>query len=381
MSETPTKKRFLFIDNLRWLLISLVVLIHINVTYGQVGSWYYVEERPLDAASGVLFSMYGSFAQAFLLGLLFFIAGYFAYGSLARKGTGGFLKERALRLGVPTLIYMLLIYPIISVFLLHSNPPEISVARAYLRYLTSLEFVGQTGPMWFTLALLVFCLIYAALKAVLPRRQPVEAEPAGPTQLQIVGTFLLIGVVAFLVRLVQPIGTAILNMQLCFFTQYVVLFCAGLVFARRNWLTRIPYRTGLFWLKAAILIGVPLWFVIAIGGGAPASLDAFGGGPHWQALAYALWESFFSVAFGLGLLVVFREKFDAQGPVTRFLADNAFGVYLFHAPILIYISLLLKGLAIYPLLKAVLVAAVTLPACFGFSYVVRRVPFLTRLLK
>ena len=64
VSETPTKKRFLFIDNLRWLLISLVVLIHINVTYGQVGSWYYVEERPLDAASGVLFSMYGSLARS-----------------------------------------------------------------------------------------------------------------------------------------------------------------------------------------------------------------------------------------------------------------------------------------------------------------------------
>lgn len=34
--------RLLFIDNLRWLMIILVVIMHLNVTYSSLGSWYYV---------------------------------------------------------------------------------------------------------------------------------------------------------------------------------------------------------------------------------------------------------------------------------------------------------------------------------------------------
>jgi hypothetical protein len=45
---TPTSQagashgsRVLFIDNLRVLLISMVIVVHLGVTYGAVGSWYY----------------------------------------------------------------------------------------------------------------------------------------------------------------------------------------------------------------------------------------------------------------------------------------------------------------------------------------------------
>ncbi len=40
--------RILFIDNIRWLMIIFVVLIHLNCTYGNIGMWYYKEVRNID---------------------------------------------------------------------------------------------------------------------------------------------------------------------------------------------------------------------------------------------------------------------------------------------------------------------------------------------
>jgi glucan biosynthesis protein C len=54
------------------------------------------------------------------MGLLFFIAGYFSPASLDRKGPSHFVRERAFRLGLPVLFYMLLLGPITEYFFAHS---------------------------------------------------------------------------------------------------------------------------------------------------------------------------------------------------------------------------------------------------------------------
>lgn len=44
----------------------------------------------------------------------------------------------------------------------------------------------------------------------------------------------------------------------------------------------------------------------------------FTGGMHWQAVAYAIWESFFCIGVCLGLLVLFRDKYNTQGKLSVF---------------------------------------------------------------
>ncbi|NLW49074.1 MAG: acyltransferase, partial [Firmicutes bacterium] len=75
--------------------------------------------------------------------------------------------------------------------------------------------------------------------------------------------------------------------------------------------------------------------VMMLGGGATESMAPYNGGLYWQSAAYAFWESFFCVGVCLGLLVLFREKYNTQGKLSRFLSENAFGVYVFHTPILV----------------------------------------------
>ena len=40
-----SNSRLFYIDNLRIFLISLVVLLHLNITYGAPGDWYYNESE------------------------------------------------------------------------------------------------------------------------------------------------------------------------------------------------------------------------------------------------------------------------------------------------------------------------------------------------
>jgi surface polysaccharide O-acyltransferase-like enzyme len=59
---------------------------------------------------------------------------------------------------------------------------------------------------------------------------------------------------------------------------------------------------------------------------------------------------------------------------TGLLAATSFGIYTFHAPILVAVSMALRSFALYPLAKAGLAAAIAFALSMGFAWVVRRVP-------
>ena len=94
------------LDHVRTLVILLVVHMHACVTYSHVGDWYSMSEREPSLAGKVPFLLWQAHLQAFFMGLLFFVSGYFAHRSLSRRGVGPFVRERLIRLGLPALLYM-----------------------------------------------------------------------------------------------------------------------------------------------------------------------------------------------------------------------------------------------------------------------------------
>lgn len=383
-THIETKPRLFFIDNLRWLMIVLVVLIHINVTYSGIGGWYYTEQKVnnLDTVSKLVSGIFSMFNQAYFMGFMFFIAGYFAPYAYDRKGTVKFIKDRLFRLGIPTLFYILVINPFILYFLLGSYS-EISsepLTVFYSNYICSLYFIGGTGPLWFTLALLVFSIVYAFIRCF--GVQALNSEHSGyfSGNILVVLVISFITILNFIVRLYSPFGTSFYNMQFCFFAQYIVFYILGIIFYRKNLLMNISYKFGIGWFKFSVFFGFIFWIIIILAGGALHGNEAaYFGGLRWQSAAYSLWEQIYSAGMCLGLIVIFRSKFNYKGILTGILSENSFGVYVFHAPILIFISILLKNLSLYPLLKAFIVAIITLPLCFAFSYTIRKVPLLKKL--
>lgn len=376
--------RLFFIDNIRWLMIIFVVMTHAAVTYSNLGMWYYIEPAKLDIVSLAFFGIYQSYTQAYSMGLLFLIAGYFVPGSFDRKGFSKFLSDRALRLGIPTLIYMLFINSTINYFFLSFEwtATRPSVWQFFLDYIRTLNFLSGSGPMWFALALLIFSAAYAVFRLLRRGQKSPQREVELPGHLAVAGLSLFIAAFAFSIRLVQPIGSSIMNMQLGYFSQYIVLFIVGIIASRKNLLVRIPYSFGMIWFKAALIGGSIFWLGIQIlGGGLSGDFVKYEGGLYWQSAAYALWESFFCVGICLGIIVIFRRSFDVQGMFKRFLSDNYFSVYVFHPPILILVTLVLREFRWPPIIKFTIACAIAIPLCFIVSHLVlRRIPLLKRVL-
>lgn len=366
------RSRLLYIDNLRTFVIACVVMHHLAVTYSGVGSWYYEDTRGLNTASTIWFTFYLTFQQAYFMGLMFLIAGYFVAGSYDRRRFGGFIGERLRRLGIPTLIFMVAIDPFISLVELRNRFTGFNLVN----------FLSATGPMWFAAALLIFSLVYAVARLLFPRVRVESLAVALQPRLRNLALLALgIAVLAFLIRIVQPIGTAILNMQLCFFASYIVLFCVGIVAYRGGLLDRISYRAGKWMLIGAVGLGFVVWLLVFGLLSKTGHVLAVEGGGTWESAVYAVWESSVAVAMGFGLLVVFREKLNRQGRIARAMSDSSFAVYMFHPPFLVAVALLFTPLALAPFAKWVIACVICVPLCFAAAHLVlRRIPLLKSVL-
>ena len=382
-ARTETQVRFAFIDNLRILLVVVLILFHLAITYGGEGPWYY-REGQADTIASVILTLFVTVNQAFFMGFYFLIAAYFVPRSLEGKGSTQFLKERFLRLGVPLAFYLLIVAPLISYGLGitiwgYDGSPWIYIRDYWMKY----ELL-DVGPLWFVEALLIFSVIYALWwRLAGPQAHQARSKGAAPGNVAIAIFALAIGLVTFLVRIWLPVGWyfAPLGLQFPHFPQYIGLFIVGTIAYRRGWLSMISEdaaRGKLWGGVAAFLVALaPVLFVL--GGALEGNTEPFRGGLYWQNLVYALWEQFLCVAMVISLLVWFRKRRDQQGKLARTMSSNAYAVYVFHAPILMFVSIGLRSVELYPLLKFALAAAICIPLCFLAGGLVRKLPVARRI--
>ncbi len=118
------------------------------------------------------------------------------------------------------------------------------------------------GPMWFAVALLIFSIVYALIKAVLPATADTGVRPGSTSFGALAALIMIVTVGAFLLRLVFPLGTIFWGMQLCYFSQYIVLFIAGILAYRTRFQERISPAVGRRWLISGIVLGFVGLFAI-----------------------------------------------------------------------------------------------------------------------
>jgi glucan biosynthesis protein C len=374
--------RLAFIDNIRWVVIVLVISMHAADTYSPFGSWYYIDRRTLGVGTLLFFGTYQSFLQAFFMGLLFFIAGYFTPRSYDAKGASRFLLDRFLRLGVPTLLYMFVIGPLTEYYVAHSWRTRLSFPDAWFEHIANGEVLSGSGPLWFCVALLIFSLVYAAARQ-LPWGVPLSKGPSPLPRARAVLAFIAgLGISSFAVRVLLPSGSSFFNMQLTDFPQYVILFVLGLYAYRLDWLARLDTRRAKFWCAGAVLGGMLLWFGLLVFGGAlDGDTRGYSGGWHWQNFGMCMWAAIICAGMSLGMLGVFRERFATQGRFARFMSANAFAVYVFHPPILIGAAIVLHAMVAPALLKFVMLTIISAAASFAAAQLVfRQIPGLKRIL-
>ena len=383
------KGRLFFIDNLRILLITLVMMIHLSITYGGVGGWYY-RDGQADTLSSILLTWHNAVVQAFSMGLFFMIAGYFTPSSYDHKGPRQFLKDRLLRLGIPMLCYDFIIgplmaYPLMKVGALE-QPGTLQFNGSYTEFLSIYyrRFHIGTGPLWFVEALLIFSSFYILWRLfVKTTASSGQDSDKLPGNLAIAFFAFTLSVVTFIVRMWLPIGWSFepLNLQFPFFPQYICMFIAGIAAYRRNWLTRIPDAMGRLWLcLAVVLIVIVFPALFTLGGAIKGNIAPFTGGLHWQCFGYALWEQLTGVALIIALPALFRKRLNRQGKITRAMAGSTYTAYIIHAPVVVLVAIAIRNISLYPLLKFALAIMISMPLCFGLGNIIRKLPLARKIL-
>jgi glucan biosynthesis protein C len=370
--EAHSATRLLFIDNIRWSMIILVLSMHACDTYSPFGNWYYVDRQPAGLGTKLFFGVYQSFLQAFFMAALFFIAGYFSAAAYDRKGFARFLRDRFVRLGLPTLLYMFAIGPLTQYFLSRTWGAG-GFAYQWLVHLEDGEWLSETGPMWFCAALLIFSILYGLVR--LTGRTESRVETRGDHWAGF-AIFIFIAVMAattFVVRIGVSAGTSVLNVHPGDFPQYVLMYAAGAYGYRANWLAGLPDGLCIRWASLTLSLSAPLFAaLILLGGGLNGDTASYAGGLNPVSAGKCLWEALVCIGMGLLMLTVYRRHFNAQGPLARWLSDNAFAVYLIHPPILIASAILLHAIVLNAIAKAVLLTAIAAVGSFAFSSLVLR---------
>ncbi|WP_327085284.1 acyltransferase family protein [Nonomuraea sp. NBC_01738] len=356
LSPTAPATRMRAVDNLRVVLTVLVVLHHVALTYGNIPMWFYTE--PARDGSGVALDVLVMFNQAFFMGFFFLISGFFTPRSFDRKGGGSFLRDRLLRLGVPLLAFLLVLRPLVNSRFYDGSMPY------WKFYLGSWD----PGPMWFAEVLLVFGVAYTVWRSTGRR---IEERPTTLGPRAVVLFTLGLAAATFAWRLLVPnntywpvVGLPTPN----FLPQYAAMFAAGLFAHRRGWFTSLPARAA----KSGLLTAGAVSATIL-----PASMLTDGAA---RGALTALWESAFAVSMAIGLSVLFRDRFGGQGRFGRFLADQAFAVYLIHPVVLVAVGYGLSWLQAAAIVKFAVAAALCLPLCWAAAYALRAIPGVKRVL-
>jgi len=367
--------RLYFADNLRTYLITLVVLHHLAIVYTGAGAFYYVEPTPIDQLALAVLVIFIALNQAYFMGLLFLISAYFSPGSLERKGVGRFVKDRLIRLGIPLLIFFFVLNPIAAIGS-YAMPASVSGITTPLSWQAYPQLVG-VGPMWFVAMLLVFDIGFAIWWAARRNRMPRQESSNEPPRYRAIAAFILVlALTSYLIRIVIPIGEFVAGFPtLSYLPQYVSFFIIGIVAVRHNWLRNVPKSMGRAGF-ALVLVATIIVFPIAISGGAT-NVAGYG---SWQSAVYAVWDSTVAVGMSLGLITLFRERFNWSGSFTLFLQRHSYTVYVIQAPIIVFVAVALTGLSLEHLLKFGLAAVITVPLCFAAAYLVLKIPFASRVL-
>jgi peptidoglycan/LPS O-acetylase OafA/YrhL len=364
-TENPVQTRQLeqWVDTLRVVLISGVIVVHTATAYvTDFAGYYYDDERVTNNAVSIAFALPALMGGVFGLGPLFVVAGWFSVRSLARRGLAGFVGSRLVRLGVPLVVFLLVVNPLADY--LGSRWDE--DARTFLGYLPETEF----SIMWFVVALLVCSLGYAALRSIRPHTA--SRPPPGRGSL-VVGASVISVVSLAVWQFTTLLDTDLMNARISAWMQAAVLFSLGVMAAEGSWDGRLSRPTE-HRLGQLTLIGVSLTLVLVSYTGARDQLDLALGGMSWASVSFAILYGVVSITFTMWCLTWLRRRWPTHGPLIAKAGRGSYATYLLHPVVLVSVMLAFRPLPLGAQFKFVIVSLVAVPICFAVGYAATRIP-------
>jgi surface polysaccharide O-acyltransferase-like enzyme len=356
--------RLVPIDNLKAVLVAWVIAGHAFLGYAAMGGWPYdeVAETTLPRTLELLLETVIGPTALFVIGTFFFLSGLLAPHSLAQHGPGGFVRQRLLRLGLPWLLFTLLIWPLVMWAAYRAAGRPLPIWQA----LQARQPFLDSGPLWFVQILLYVSLAHALLSWIVHRH---NIHPR--VALTLVTAALAIAAASFIIRLWFPARSQqVLDLHVWQWPQCIGLYVLGVLFASENWAQHVPRR-------AARRGGIAVLLAIALGVGVMAILGVsdfkrydgpFLGGWHWQALALDVVEATLVVGGSVWLLAWAQRWLTSRAVRLTRVARSAYLAYLLQVPVLISLEIAGRSVPWPAAVKAVVVAAFAVAGSFGIAW-------------
>jgi glucans biosynthesis protein C len=381
-------KTTLALVNLRGYTIIIVLAFHSCIAYivSQPQSALPFDSPPygwlanpiVDADRWLGFDLFCATQFIYMMQLMFFLSGLFVWSSLKRKGAGGFLYDRILRLGLPFVVGVYLVMPLAYYPVYRVTATNTSWSEFWSHWM-ALPF-WPSGPLWFLSFVLALNAVAAGLHRLFPRAGESLAGLAAKAAAHPVRFFLVlagISAIAYvpLASIYPPwqwVRFGPIHFQPAFAPQYVIYFFAGVVLGSYRLdqgllgADAMSMRRWGRWVAGAVAAFL-LWII-------PTALSVKGQSEPLPGLQLAadLGLVLYAPSACLGLAAIFMRFAAVPRPMLDGLSGHAYGIYLFHYVFVIWTQYALLGVAMPGIVKGVIVFSVTLVLSWATTAVVCR---------
>jgi peptidoglycan/LPS O-acetylase OafA/YrhL len=334
MSTHPSRIHYL--DNLRALAMLLGVVFHAAIAYGpgMVSVW-----PASGGETSRLLDVVAWFCHLWRMPLFFTISGFFAMLLLRRRGIAGFLRNRALRIALPFIVFMPpVLFGIVvgmawAMQAVEHPGPMLGTIKALAASGHGESPPFSTAHLWFLYNLFLFCLLLALLYRwrVFERRWPgVLLEP----RVLLTAVPLLLALSLASLPAPHPAPEQLLP-QVWAFGFYGVFFLLGAILHDRpDRLDRFRPLLLPLLLGSLLLYGFIYRTYPGVVGTQEMSAAAAGPVPTPAHLLTSALSAWVAVAMTLVCLLAGRRFLSGRNAVMRYLVDASYWIYILHLPVM-----------------------------------------------
>lgn len=345
--------RIYWMDNLRTIIIFLVILYHAGGVYESTGMWagfWIVDDPATNNISGLV----GLIVDVFIMATLFLISGYLASASLKNKTGWEFLKGKFKRLMIPWAVAVFTLIPLYKVIFLYSR----GLPQEHWSTYFHITNPNSQNWLWFLPLLFIFNVLYLLFSKVNIRMPNISLKSA------VIGVFLIGWVYSACMDVFGLRGwvlTPLLDFQNERVLIYFMFFLLGvLCFGQKVFDTK-PESKKLYnivnytsWLPVTAYIFFLVLPLIS---------------PDTVIVSKVIDRVIVWLCFHLSLLSMvylmietFRRYFDKPGKIWNELNQNSYNVYIIHVVVIGGIALAMLNVAIPSIVKYLILVGSTFVA-------------------
>lgn len=339
--------RKIYIDNIRWATVILVLIYHVFYMFNGVG----VPGGIPQAANIPVFDTIACIIYPWFMVLLFVVAGMSARYALQKLTGKQFIKERAVKLLVPSTLGLFVIQWIIGYFNIKIGG-GLEYMPGFLVY--PISAISGIGPLWFIQMLFLFSCILVLLRKI--DKTDKIWTMCGKANIPVI---LLLAVLIF--GAAQILNMPILTMYR--FGIYFAAFLIGYYVFSHDEVQDLIERMHIPMLCLA-LVGAVL-YAIRYGGSNFTSSDCL----------QSIMTNLYLWVVVLAVIGCGKRYFNRETAFTRYMTKSSFGIYILHYLVLIVTCYILQYYFNFPVIcNYVIALVVEVIVTFALYEVIKRIP-------